>query len=219
MTTNAVKICVPVCVSRASELAGAMKRAAEVGDLIELRLDYLERNECDAAAIFVREYASRADGPIILTLRSPNQGGQASIDDEARRSFWRSLADLPTNCFADLELDLVNDFTRADQTTALDWRRVICSHHDFKGVPVNLEELYERMSATPASIIKIAVQANDAIDCIPVFRLLDRAQREGREMIGLAMSPAGILTRILGPSRGSFLTYGSLDYASASAPG
>ena len=45
MKTNPVKICVPVCVSRASEIVEAMKRAAEVGDLIELRLDYLEQSD------------------------------------------------------------------------------------------------------------------------------------------------------------------------------
>jgi len=219
MKTNPVKICVPICVSRASEIAGAMQQATDIGDLIELRLDYLQQTERDAVMGLLPEYLNRADRSIILTLRSPDQGGQTSIDDEARRNFWRSLADLPTNCFTDLELDLVNDFARSDQTTALDWQRVICSHHDFKGVPADLEELSERMAATPAGIIKIAVQANDATDCIPVFRLLDRARRARREMIAIAMGPAGIMTRLLGPSRGSFLTYGSLDDASANAPG
>jgi 3-dehydroquinate dehydratase/shikimate dehydrogenase len=75
------------------------------------------------------------------------------------------------------------------------------------------------MAATPAGIIKIAVQANDATDCLAVFRLLERAQREHREVIAIAMGPAGIMTRVLGPSRGSFLTYGSLDDESATAPG
>ncbi len=189
MKTNPVKICVPICVSRASEIAGAMQQATDIGDLIELRLDYLQQTERDAVMGLLPEYLNRADRSIILTLRSPDQGGQTSIDDEARRNFWRSLADLPTNCFTDLELDLVNDFARSDQTTALDWQRVICSHHDFKGVPADLEELSERMAATPAGIIKIAVQANDATDCIPVFRLLDRARRAGREMIAIAMGP------------------------------
>jgi 3-dehydroquinate dehydratase / shikimate dehydrogenase len=75
------------------------------------------------------------------------------------------------------------------------------------------------MAATEARILKIAVQADDATDCLPLFRLLERAQREGRELIAIAMGPAGIMTRILGPSRGSFLTYGSLDDESATAPG
>src|SRR5437868_8529532 len=112
MKTNPVKICVPVCVSRASEIVEAMKRAAEVGDLIELRLDYLEQSERDAAMVWLLECLNRANGcgSIILTLRSPAQGGQTSIDHEARHNFWRSFGDLPTNGFADLELDLVNDF-------------------------------------------------------------------------------------------------------------
>jgi 3-dehydroquinate dehydratase/shikimate dehydrogenase len=38
-------------------------------------------------------------------------------------------------------------------------------------------------------------------------------------MIAIAMGQAGVMTRILGPSRGSFLTYGSLDDESATAPG
>jgi 3-dehydroquinate dehydratase/shikimate dehydrogenase len=56
-------------------------------------------------------------------------------------------------------------------------------------------------------------------DCIPVLRLLERARREGLEMIAIAMGAAGILTRVLAPSRGAFLTYASLDEGLATAPG
>jgi 3-dehydroquinate dehydratase/shikimate dehydrogenase len=38
-------------------------------------------------------------------------------------------------------------------------------------------------------------------------------------MIAIAMGQSGIMTRILGPSRGSFLTYGPIDDEGASAPG
>ena len=125
------------------------------------------------------------------------------------------------SAFIDLELDLVLSFAaeRSLGESWIDWSRVICSHHDFGGVPSDLDQIYERMAATPARILKIAVQADDATDCLPIFRLLERAQREGREMIAIAMGQAGVMTRILGPSRGSFLTYGSLDDESATAPG
>ncbi|HVF29207.1 MAG TPA: shikimate dehydrogenase, partial [Pyrinomonadaceae bacterium] len=56
-------------------------------------------------------------------------------------------------------------------------------------------------------------------ECIPVFRLLERARRDGREMIAVAMGEAGIITRILAPARGAFLTYGSIDERGATAPG
>src|SRR5437588_12923154 len=105
MKTNAVKICVPVCVSRASEIVETMKRAAEVGDLIELRLDYLEQSERNAAMVWLLECLNRANGSIILTLRSPDQGEQTSIDHEARHNFWRSFGDLPTTGLADPQLD------------------------------------------------------------------------------------------------------------------
>jgi 3-dehydroquinate dehydratase/shikimate dehydrogenase len=75
------------------------------------------------------------------------------------------------------------------------------------------------MAATPAGIIKIAVQAQDAPDCLTIFKLLNQAQGESRQLIAVAMGQAGVLTRILGPSRGSFLTYGSLSDESGTAPG
>jgi 3-dehydroquinate dehydratase/shikimate dehydrogenase len=75
------------------------------------------------------------------------------------------------------------------------------------------------MAATPARILKLAVNAKYITDCIPVFHLLERARLQGRELIAIAMGPYGITTRILGPSRGSYLTYATLDDAQATAPG
>ena len=218
MNTNSAKICVPVCVPRASELAPAIARAAEVADIIELRLDYLLEGELELAKDILGSLIGKAEVPIILTMRSGEQGGRVSLSLDQRSQFWASLGSSAENCFKDFELDLVQEYQgRADEQ--MDWSKVICSHHDFAGVPVNLEQIYESMAATAARILKIAVQAADATDCLPVFHLLKRAQREGREMIAIAMGPAGIMTRILGPSRGSFLTYGSLDDESATAPG
>src|SRR5258706_2470153 len=101
----------------------------------------------------------------------------------------------------------------------MDWSRVICSYHDFAGIPADLDGLYERMAATPARILKVAVRTEDASDSLSVFHLLDRAQRAGRELIAIGMGQPGVMTRILGPSRGSVLTYGSIDDAGATAPG
>lgn len=217
MEKSLVRICVPVCVQRAGELATEIERAAKVADIVELRLDCLTDNEREAAK---PSLAGMASVPTILTLRAAEQGGHTSVDYEARRLFWSSLDNLPGNSLIDLELDLVRDFPAAtDAESWIDWSRIICSHHDFASVPSDLEQIYESMAATPARILKIAVQANDATDCLPIFRLLERARSDGREMIAIAMGHAGIMTRILGPSRGSFLTYGSLDDKQATAPG
>jgi 3-dehydroquinate dehydratase/shikimate dehydrogenase len=237
MKVNPIRICVPVCVKRASELADAVERAAEVADIVELRLDCLEESELTRAGAEIsallgskQQFLASRQQPMILTLRPAEFGGARPITTEDRLFFrydsWWNSGKQQQAVFWDLELDLALLLSRREKEGNdllafgfCDWTRTICSYHDFAGVPGDLEKIYDGMSATPARLLKIAVQADDATDCLPVFRLLERAQREGREMIAIAMGPAGIATRILGPSRGSFLTYGSLDDESATAPG
>jgi 3-dehydroquinate dehydratase/shikimate dehydrogenase len=218
MDKSPVRICVPVCVQCASELAAAIERAFKATDIVELRLDCLSNSEREQALPVLANYLKTST---ILTMRSAEQGGHTLANLEERRRFWSSLGEIPVSCLIDLELDLVPGLAadEAQSSSRRDWNRVICSHHDFDGARVDLERIFERMLATPARILKLAVQVDDATDCLEVFRLLERAQREGREMIAIAMGQAGVMTRILGPSRGSFLTYGSLDDESTTAPG
>ena len=221
----------PVCVQRASDLSEAIARAADLGDIIELRLDCFPEEILSQASNEIRALLKSRSRPTILTLRPAEFGGARAIS-LGDRLFYRlhyawihSSGERGTDLW-DLEADLALVLQQRDregndllQLGVCDWTKTICSYHDFVGVPSDLEQIYQEMAATPARIVKIAAQADDAVDCLPVFHLLARAGREGREMIAIAMGPAGIVTRILGPSRGSFLTYGSLDDESATAPG
>jgi 3-dehydroquinate dehydratase/shikimate dehydrogenase len=225
MKPHPARICVSVCVGRTGEMPAAIKRAAETADMIELRLDCLEENGLDSVVRLLPEYLAQVAIPVILTLRPKDQGGHASLDLQTRRRFWASFRNIPNDCFVDLELDLIQALVteKSDHKLPLDWCHdwgdVICSYHDFAGLPADLHQIYERMARTPARILKIAVRANEATDCLPIFHLLKRAQNEGRDLIAIAMGQAGLATRILGPSLGSFLTYASLDDESATAPG
>jgi 3-dehydroquinate dehydratase/shikimate dehydrogenase len=172
------------------------------GNLIELRLDCLED----------LEYSVDFPVPVILTFRPSEQGGRRDLSREARLAFWNTQAARGDSVWWDLEADLLSEVSP-------DWSRTIVSHHDFSGVSTDLDKIYERLSQTPARVLKIAVQANEIVDCIPVFRLLERARKESREVIAIAMGNAGIATRVLGPSRGSFLTYATPADGNATAPG
>jgi len=196
-----------VCEKDLDSLRDACERAVEWADVIELRLDCLEAIPED-----LTELTQSLSCPLILTFRPAEQGGHRNSTDEERQRFWSSIAQHSDSIWWDIEGDLVHDLEP-------DWSRVIVSHHDFSGVPNDLEQIYERLARTPAAVLKIAVHANDIVDCIPIFNLIDRARREGRNIIAIAMGNAGIATRVLGPSRGSFLTYGALDDESATAPG
>ncbi|MEP6706652.1 MAG: type I 3-dehydroquinate dehydratase, partial [Pyrinomonadaceae bacterium] len=220
---NSVRICAVVCEQSAGELTQAMARAAEVADIIELRLDCLidvSSENLFAACVSLLQDAKR---PVIITLRSADEGGRQTIERGRRLEFWRSeICRLLSfkEVFVDIETDIVSELAGEKELSgSIDWRRVICSHHDFAGMPAELSKIYDSLSTTPARILKIAVRANDATDCIPIFRLLEHPRDEGREVIAIAMDQAGIATRILGPSQGAFLTYGSLDSDHATAPG
>ncbi|HYE65306.1 MAG TPA: shikimate dehydrogenase [Pyrinomonadaceae bacterium] len=221
--TYPARICVPICERNAKDLAQAAARAAELAEIIELRLDCLEENQFSAVERELAVLFPERSRPFIFTLRSAEQGGRHVLDRKKLFDFWSSEINglLKANeDFADVELEMALALIEAKRPVmALDWDRIICSHHDFSGVPADLEKIFEQMAGTPARILKIAVRADDVMDCIPVFRLLDRAHHEGREMIAIAMGPAGAATRILGPARGGFLTYGSSDEAHATAPG
>lgn len=213
--------------ARAGDLPAAVARAARHADLVELRLDYLEDDrELEAAREHLRALLRERPRPLVLTFRPAGQGGRRELTVSARLDFWSSFArDLreqptPPPDFVDLELDLLEDPARGEQLGGLlDSCALICSHHDFAGVPARLESLYERMAATGARVLKIAATAHDATDCLPLLRLLERARREGRALVAVAMGDAGLLTRVLGPARGSFLTYAAAAENSATAPG
>jgi 3-dehydroquinate dehydratase/shikimate dehydrogenase len=195
------RICVSVCEKNIEALESAAVRASEWADVVELRLD------CLAGLEGFERVLSRISCPVILTFRPREQGGHRELDQQTRQLFWKTA---PQTDWWDIESDL---------TPETDWSHIIVSHHDFSGVPKDLTQIYEQLAATPAAVLKIAVQANDIVDCIPVFHLLERARTEGRERIAIAMGNAGLATRILGPSRGAFLTYAAFDEESATAPG
>ena len=205
--SRTTRVCVPVCEKNFSAFESACERAVELADIVELRLDCIDPHDLSRAVSHVTNFPR----PIILTFRPAEEGGYRELSREERRQFWTTQALRGEDVWWDVETDLVADVSP-------DWSRTIVSHHDFSGVP-DLGLIYDQLAQTPARVVKIAVQANDIVDCIRVFKLVDRAIRESREIIAIAMGNAGIATRILGPSRGAFLTYGSLDEDSATAPG
>jgi 3-dehydroquinate dehydratase/shikimate dehydrogenase len=223
--TNRARVCVPVCVRRADELPSSIERAAEVADIIELRLDCLAVDQLDAARARLGAILNATRLPFIITYRPHEQGGHRHIDMKERAAFWR---DAPLwlrevvgreRAFADLELDLLESPHAGSLGALFEHFTVICSHHDFQETPAGLENIFERMTRTQASILKVAVRAGAITDCIEVPRLIEAGRREGREVIAVSMGEAGLLTRILAPAFGAFLTYGSLDSVQATAPG
>jgi 3-dehydroquinate dehydratase/shikimate dehydrogenase len=217
MDTNQVRICVPVCARTVADIEQASVPAAQAGDIVEIRLDCLGEPS-SIEMVHIASVIRKTGRPVIITFRAAAQGGHSAATFAERQQFWNTAIALFSEERLDVELDVAQTLFDS-ASTSLDWTRIICSHHDFAGVPTDLGRIYERMASTPSGILKIAVRANDITDCLPVFQLLARARSEGRKLIAIAMGPGGIATRILGPSLGSYLTYGAMDSESTTAPG
>ena len=213
------RVCISLCEPNVAALERAIAAAAAVCDLIEVRLDCLDPIELENGADSITKLLQQATCESILTFRPASEGGRRELDDASRQEFWSAA--IFSESFFDVELDLAEKLLGNETSPSLpiDWSRTICSHHDFGGLPAKLDQIYDRMSRTPARVLKVAYQADDASDCLPAFDLLERARKDGREIIAIAMGPAGVATRILGPSRGAFLTYASLESETATAPG
>jgi 3-dehydroquinate dehydratase/shikimate dehydrogenase len=204
---NKGKICVSVCAETAEEFIENVKRAAEIADVVELRFDCLEKSEID---IFYQNPNLPEKCQFVTTFRPKEQGGFRELTQQERDYFWNGGYEIG---WADCEEDIIED------SWHWLWEKRICSFHDFKGVPENLCEIYERLKKTGADIVKIAVRIDDVVDSIEVWKLLEKAGAENKEIIPIAMGEAGKWTRILGLAHGAFLTYASLETGRETAGG
>jgi len=89
-----------------------------------------------------------------------------------------------------------------------DSTKVIVSNHNFTDSN-NLMDTYKRLQKYK-TIIKIAATANNILDNLKIFKLLDTAKKENQPIIAHCMGEYGEISRILNVSVGSVLTYGYL---------
>lgn len=207
---NNGKICVSVCAANANEMLEQIRRAEKIADVIEVRLDCIESKQIFKVVAFLG-----SKKPLLLTYRPKEQGGKVEADSLQRKVFWIAFVingNLDTSkLWFDYEYDLTNLNKVSNPIT-------IRSFHDFSGVPENLPELFENLSAK-FEVAKIAVKADDIADSLAVWQLLKKAKSENKQIIPIAMGEAGKWTRILGLAHGAFMTYASLDTGKETASG
>ncbi len=211
---NNGKICVSICTDTADGLIKLLRRAEEVADVIEVRLDGLKPDQ--VASAFDRLQSEKT---ILLTIRPKSQGGKTDYSIQDRMSLWTHYAMHKRidhkAIWIDHETDLI------PKKEFLFWAEdcfVIRSQHDMDGVPDDLNKVYDR-TVSDTEVGKIAVQAKDITDTIGIWNLLKRANEEGKKIIPVAMGEAGKWTRILGSAHGAFMTYAALETGSETAPG
>ena len=190
-------LCAALTPSRVADLFAAPVAGA---DCVEVRLDYLE---VPAESAQVRWDDLPVPG--IATCRGKEQGGrfEGSIEDELQL-LERAVENGAR--FVDIDYRFVRPFDGAE---------AIGSYHNFERTPEDLEDLLGRVCQTSAQVAKIATMVHSWSDNRRLLALLDRSWP--KPVIVIGMGGMGQITRVVGPSRGSALTYASSG--TPSAPG
>ena len=202
--TPATRLICPLTSPDVETMRADMETARSLGaDTVELRLDFLHRTP-DAKDL----ERLLTDPPLetILTHRPQREGGHFKGDESSRLEVLREAARFKP-AFIDVEIFV----DRAEWPDA----PVILSHHDFEGVPSDLDEIVARMEASEAAVNKIAFAAAGPEDAVLALEILRSC---AKPTIALAMGEAGLASRILAKKFGSFGTFAAIRAGAGSAP-
>jgi len=199
------RLCVPLTEKTTETMLASMHSLPPAVDLVELRLDMME--QFDLAALLRRK-----DRPVIVTSRSTREGGHWRRTEQERLETLRRAVELGAD-FIDVEISSLSALGETPGGTGR-----ILSYHNFVETPANLEELFVRIKALGADIVKIAVKANDIVDTLPVLDLLAK-HAAAHPTIALSVGEEGLPTRILAAKLGAFLTFASAEAGKESADG
>ena len=226
-------ICCPIAVESAAEIPLAVERASRArilgARMVEWRCDGLASREGAGAADAIARLVRESPLPSIVTVRSSDEGGTSTLAEPERLALLARVAksaDAPR--MIDVEhAALAADLPRALLTTALAPReddadapaapKLVASTHDFTGRPIDLLRRVAAMQDDPlVSIVKLAWMARSIRDNLEAFDLL--ATRT-KPLIALLMGEFGLMSRVLAPKFGGFLTFASDAEGSGTAPG
>ncbi|KAA8536927.1 hypothetical protein F0562_029405 [Nyssa sinensis] len=208
-------LCTPLMGTTVDQMLIEMRKAKEIGaDIVEIRLDCLRQfSPHNDLEILIK----RSPLPTLVTYRPIWEGGQYEGDENKRQDALRLAMELGAD-YIDVELQVAHEFNNSIYGKKPEKFKVIVSSHNFHNTPSveAIGNLVARIQATGADIVKIATTALDITDVARVFQVTVHCQIP---TIGIVMGERGLISRLLSPKFGGYLTYGALEAGAISAPG
>lgn len=192
------KICVSIKAKTIQELEWKAKRALDIGgDLVELRIDYLEKVSIEELTKIVLDLSDR----VIITVRPCWEGGHFKGGENSRIELIRKLLCLGP-AYVDLEFKTMKEHLvrLGGETTR------IISWHSFDNTP-SLNELSQIVSEMHqlGGIAKIVTKVNGFEENLKILRLY-QIYPPGK-LIAFGLGEKGIPSRILSIILGSPIVY------------
>lgn len=185
---------------------------AQGADLVEVRLDYLQRKLSRKMLAEVRE---AVNGPAIATLRSRSEGGRSKLHGTSRRNVLENVLESGFE-YVDLELSADKEIIERVRSEHFRAKTIVSAH---SATPISDAEAEARLKLACASgdIGKVAVPCDDASCAVALARIGLRESEKGRRFVIIGMGDQGQLTRACAARIGSEMVYACMAGRPAAA--
>lgn len=217
------KVCVSI-MGRTSEdvINEALKVKMLPCDVMEWRVDYLEAgNDVNAvSSVLPKLREAIGNTPLIFTIRTSTEGGERSYTLEEYKTINMAAIRSGYVDMVDVELCIGDEVVTALIDTAHEvGRYVIASNHDFRKTP-SKSEIVERlmmMEEKGADVLKVAVMPQNQKDVLTLLGATREVseERTRKPIVTISMSELGLISRVVGESFGSAMTFAAGSVASA----
>lgn len=212
-------VIVPLTGSDADAVLAEAEAALAAGaDCLEWRVDHLAawHDPVVVGDVLARLRAAAGDRPVLATLRTDAEGGEASVPEDAYAEHIAHLAASGAD-LVDVECDRPGA-PAAIVAAHAHGARVVGSRHHFDTTPPE-DDLVASLAlaeAQGADICKVAVMPDDDLDVVTLLRATARRHAGGRTpLLTIAMGRRGVVSRVVGPAFGSCATFATVGRASA----
>jgi 3-dehydroquinate dehydratase/shikimate dehydrogenase len=203
-------IIVSITGPRMSDALAQVASSAQHADAVELRLDLIRSPELPVLLLATSK-------PVIATCRPVWEGGGFAGPERDRLQMLRTASLLGAE-YIDLEFRTDRRLLQPFFGRTRD-ARVLLSLHLPPGKRPVAGDAYKAMRRLNADVFKLAFHASDAWENKIAFDFLDRARKDGRKAIAIAMGEAGEPSRVLYRVFGGFATYAGTEDGALAAPG
>lgn len=233
------KICASITeTDRKSIIAAADIMLQKRIDFVEWRMDYYEKPEQwdMVEETLQRLKMSLCGKPLLVTMRTKEEGGNREIGEEEYKDLLSRIADSGYAHMIDVEIFKglpYEELARQERDQEIqdrfeklqEWIRrlrdkvaVVGSYHNFDNTPSDeeLEGRLELISQAGVDIPKIAVMPQNKMDVLRLMKFtLQAGERLDKPMITMSMDKLGSISRMSGEAYGSAVTFGSIGQESA----
>jgi len=181
-------------------------------DILEIRVDQFKKTDLTYIKNVIKT-RGRIGIPLILTVRSKEEGGQKDISNDLKLKIFKENVPLVDAVDIELKSPILSEVVK---TARKNKKIVIISWHNFKITPSDkiLKDILNKAKRSGAHIVKIASKANKEEDLNRLMRFT--IANKSKNIITISLGEIGSISRLTFPGFGSLITYAFINKPSGS---